>query len=118
MASHHYLFGYKHLLLMKEKGAFSLIHEFSILDNNDEISKLPVFNSPEFALYEFRSISEYQMILGEEKALYSLSIIKYSYSESLYKKIRYSLTLVFLLGVSFLYYPPAKRVYEFVLLGV
>lgn len=109
---------YRHLVLMKENGSFSLIHEFSVLDDKPSVGELPVFSSPEFTLHPLTSISEYKKILGESKALYSLSIIKYSYSETLYKKTRYLLTSSFLVGVAFLYYPPAKRVYETILSGV
>lgn len=109
---------YEHLLKLKNDKTLSSSHEFNMLENNGHVQSLKVFSDNQFCLAPFVSRREYDTVLGEGAALYSLCIIKHSYVDHLYRPTRVALSSSFALGIVLFYIPAATRIVEVVTGGL
>jgi len=113
-----YIGYYDHLYTLKDKKALCFIHEFSMLENNcKKTNKLPVFKDNEINLRIFTTIEDYKDVMGEDSALYSLCILKYSFVDHLNKFTRYYLTVSFFVGMALFYFPTAHRIIKIIIIG-
>lgn len=84
--------------------------EFSILDNvKNDLPK----NHDDFSIinYNFVSVEKTKSLNNINKTLRTLSIIKYSYFLQKDKKVRISLSLILILGSTFIFFPTIYNVF-------
>lgn len=109
---------YESLVIRKKRKALDMIHEFSILENDSMVNKLPVFLDRNYKLQIFESIKNHKTVLGEERALHALSIIKFCYMEEKDYKSRLLVSHSFYFGCFCFYSPGIFRVMTVILKGV
>lgn len=105
---------YDHIKKLEKKGALDLIHEFSIIENVKSLNLIPIFNDTTIKLHNFTTIDNYKNILGEQRATYCLTLIKYSFLDNSKKLTRITLTISFIIGILLLYLPASVRIFDFI----
>ncbi len=108
---------YDHLLKLKELMSLDYVHEFSVLEFDKEVKKLPVFSDNTFNLKKFENTKKYKEFYGSDRSLFFLSIIKYDYINNMKSKIRWFLTIMFIIGISLIYFAPVNRIFKIILGG-
>jgi hypothetical protein len=109
---------YKFLLDQKKRKSLDLIHEFSLLEDNDNISELDIFTNKNYRIHPFTTIEKYEDILGEDRSLYALTLIKYSFLDNSSPKARIAISLFFYIGCLLLYFPAIIRIATVIIKGV
>ncbi len=108
---------YKHLKDIDSINPINLSLEFSMLENNKNVDKLPIFNDLEFNLHKFSTCEEYKEVIGEKTVHYPVVIIKYNLINYSKKKSRALITISFFIGAVLFYYPAAYRIFNVTLEG-
>lgn len=98
------------------KNCLDYVSEFKILEDNSK--SLPKgYNSFDFSNYDFNNIEESIKELGDNVCVRSLALIKYDYINKKNIKYRMTLTVIFICGLLFFYYPVLYQISRIFLEG-
>ncbi|MDH5560601.1 MAG: hypothetical protein OEY59_07060 [Deltaproteobacteria bacterium] len=109
---------YEHLVELQGKNSLDRISEFSILENNHVVNSLPVFSNKNLDIQHYENIKNYITVLGDDRTLYILSIIKYSLLNYSLFEVRALISIMFYSGICLIYYPSIYRIIYVIIKGV
>lgn len=113
------LYDYINYNLKRErKNHLNKIDEFTLLEKDIvHTNNLYIFNENNMNLKEFKGINDSSIIDGKS-SIYSLSMIKYAYINTLFKKTRFFLTLLSIIGIIFIYHSPIHKIFTLIFQGL
>lgn len=113
------LYNYINYNLKREKRKYlNKIDEFTLLEKDfNYTNNLYIFSENNMKLKEFKGINDSNTIDGKS-SIYSLSMIKYAYINTLYIKTRFFLTFLFILGIIFIYHSPIYKIFTLICQGL
>lgn len=113
------LYNYINYNLKREKRKYlNKIDEFTLLEKDfNYTNNLYIFSENNMKLKEFKGINDSNTIDGKS-SIYSLSMIKYAYINTLYKKTRFFLSFLFILGIIFIYHSPICKIFTLIFQGL